>query len=501
MESKKATHLQFTKCIKYAFLIVSLFFNKSVHSQQLLTLNQAITLAQQNSINAQLNKNDYGITNQTFRQQQALLFPQVNLNANLPGYNSSITSVTQPDGTIKFTTVEQAYSTMGVSLSQKIAATGGTFTASSNINRFDRLSGARTTNYNTQPFVLGLNQPLFRFNETAYNLKISKISKLIGSKVFVKQQEQLAADVSSLFHTVLQAQTNIVLLTATSNTTDTLLKTAKLKLALGKIGEEEYLQIQLEQLNTTAQLQQAQNDFELTKNKLCNMLNIPTTTEIVLEATKPTAIQQQQLEQTSSTILFTQYKQNNPEYEQQRLAQMQNYAALQRAKYTRLPSFNIIAGYGSNQSAPVLSDAYQNLLTQQNATIGIAVPLFTSGANTASFKIADYQLKNFQLQLQQLEQHITNDIMSQILSYNLAIQQINNAQFADSIAQRRYEISYNKYQAGKITYTDLLLAQNQQLQAKQGYLNAVSTYWQAYYQLRVTTLYDIEKQETLYKKQ
>jgi nucleoside-diphosphate-sugar epimerase len=64
----------------------------------------------------------------------------------------------------------------------------------------------------------------------------------------------------------LQAQTNIVLLTATSNTTDTLLKTAKLKLALGKIGEEEYLQIQLEQLNTTAQLQQAQNDFELTKN-------------------------------------------------------------------------------------------------------------------------------------------------------------------------------------------------------------------------------------------
>ena len=214
MESKKATHLQFTKCIKYAFLIVSLFFNKSVHSQQLLTLNQAITLAQQNSINAQLNKNDYGITNQTFRQQQAQLFPQVNLNANLPGYNSSITSVTQPDGTIKFTTVEQAYSTMGVSLSQKIAATGGTFTASSNINRFDRLSGARTTNYNTQPFVLGLNQPLFRFNETAFNLKTARITKLIGSKVFIKQQEELALEVSNQFHALLQSQQQLILLQA-----------------------------------------------------------------------------------------------------------------------------------------------------------------------------------------------------------------------------------------------------------------------------------------------
>ena len=500
MESKKATHLQFTKCIKYAFLIVSLFFNKSVHSQQLLTLPQAITLAQQNSINAQLNKNDYGITNQTYRQQQALLFPQVNLNANLPGYNSSITSVTQPDGTIKFTTVEQAFSNMGISLSQKIAATGGTFTASSNINRFDLLTGNRISTFNTQPYVLGIVQPLFRFNETAYNLKTSKISKLIGSKVFVKQQEQLAADVSSLFHTVLQAQTNIVLLTATSNTTDTLLKTAKLKLALGKIGEEEYLQIQLEQLNTTAQLQQAQNDFELTKNKLCNMLNIPTTTEIVLEATKPTAIQQQQLEQTSSTILFTQYKQNNPEYEQQRLAQMQNYAALQRAKYTRLPSFNIIAGYGSNQSAPVLSDAYQNLLTQRNATVGVAVPLFTAGANSASLKIATYQQQNQQLQLQQLEQQMMNSILGQLLAYNNALMLIHNAQLTDSLAQRRYAISTNKFNAGKITYTDFLLAQNQRNQSKKNYINAIASYWQAYYQLRASTMYDIEKQESLYNK-
>ncbi|MCC7534177.1 MAG: TolC family protein, partial [Bacteroidia bacterium] len=145
------------------------------------------------------------------------------------------------------------------------------------------------------------------------------------------------------------------------------------------------------------------------------------------------------------------------------------------------------------------NNAYQNVLTQQNATVGLALPLFSSGANTASLKIANYQLQNQQLQLQQIEQRITNDIMSHVQAYNIAIQQISNAQFADSIAQRRYEISYNKYQAGKITYTDLLNAQNQQLQAKQGYLNAITAYWQAYYQLRVTTLYDIEKKQSLYE--
>lgn len=467
--------------------------------QEPLMLLDAIQLAQQNSINAQLNKNTFEIANQIFLLQRAQLFPQVNLNANLPGYNSSITSVTQPDGTIKFTTVEQAYSTMGVSLSQKIALTGGTFTASSNINRFDRLSGARTTNYNTQPFVLGINQPLFRFNETAFNLKTARINKLIGSKVFIKQQEELALDVSNQFHALLQSQQQLILLQANKINIDSLLQAAALKLKLGKIGEEEYLQIQLEQINTNTQLQQVKANYELLKIKFCNLLAIPTT-ELSLIESIPNNNTVSANSETLLNKLIASYKNNSPEYEQQRLAQLQNEAVLQRAKLSRIPSLNLIAGYGSNQSAPFLNDAYQNLLTQQNATIGIAVPLFSSGANPASFKIADYQLKNIQLQMQQLEQRITNDIMSQLQSYNIALQQISNAQFADSIAHRRYEVSYNKYQVGKITYTDLLLAQNQQIQSKQSYLNAISAYWQAYYQLRVVTLFDIEKQESLYNK-
>jgi outer membrane protein TolC len=478
--------------------ICLLFFNYFASSQTKLSLQEAIEITQKYSIQSSFNKNNYEIANQNFLLQRAQLFPQINFNANLPGYNSSITSVTQPDGTIQFTTVEQAFSTMGVSLSQKIAATGGTITASSNINRFDRLSGNRTSNFNTQPFVFGLNQPLFRFNEIAFNLKTARVNKLIGSKVFIKQQEQLALDVSNQFHALLQTQLQIELLQANKINIDSLLQTATFKLKLGKIGEEEYLQIQLEQINITTQLQQVKSNHELLKIKFCNLLAIPIT-EIILIESKPNISTVNPINEIILNQLITFYKNSSPEYEQQKLAQLQNESVLQRAKFSRLPSLNLIAGYGSNQSAPILNDAYQNLLTQQNATVGIAVPLFSSGANTASFKIADYQLKNTQLQMQQLEQRITNDIISQLQAYNLAIQQINNAQFADSLAQRRYEISFNKYQAGKITYTDLLVAQNQQMQSKQGYIKAIAAYWQTYYQLRVTTLYDVEKQIVLYK--
>ncbi len=477
----------------FIVLLLSAFLCKA---QTTITLKGAISLAQQNSIQSTLNKNNYEVSNQTFKLQRAQLFPQINLNANLPGYTNSITSVTQPDGTIKFTTVEQAYSNLGISLSQKIAATGGTFTASSNINRFDRLSGDRTTNYNTQPFVLGLSQPLFRFNETTFNLKTARINKLIGSKVFIKQQEELALEVSNQFHALLQSQQQLILLQANKINTDSLLQAATLKLKLGKIGEEEFLQIQLEQINTATQLQQVKANYVLLKIEFCNLLAIPIA-ELSLEESKPNNGVVNSITESTLTQLIASFKNNSPEYEQQKLAQLQNEAALKRAKFNRLPNLNLIAGYGSNQSANILNSAYQNVLTQQNATIGVAVPIFSSGAHTASLKIADYQMKNQLLQMQQLEQRITNDIMGKMQAYNLASQQISNAQFADSIAHRRYEISYNKYQVGKITYTDLLLAQNQQLQTKQSYLIAIAAYWQAYYQLRVTTLYDTEKGKSL----
>lgn len=483
------------RCILIGLFLV--FDWRIATAQQTLSLQQAIQLAQQNSINAQLNNNNYEIANQTYRLQRAQLFPQINLNANLPGYNSSITSVTQPDGTIQFTTVEQAFSNLGVSLSQKIAATGGTITASSNINRFDRLSGDRTTNFNTQPFVLGLNQPLFRFNETAFGQKAAKLSKLIGEKNFVAQQEQIALDVSTQFYTLLQIQLQLALLQSTKANTDTLLQTAKSKLQLGKIGEEEYLQIQLEQINTTQQLQQVQANHTIKLRTFCNLLNISSNNLLLELASAPSNPQQLNIDGDLLNQLLAAYKKNNPQYEQQKLAQLQNEAALQRAKLNRMPGITLIAGYGSNQSAPMLNNAYQNLLTQQNATLGVAVPLFSSGANAANYKIADYQLKNQQLQLQQLEQRITLDILIQLQAYNLALLQTNNAQLADSIAQRRYEITYNKYQAGKLTYTDLLLAQNQQLQARQGYVAAMAAYWQAYYQIRAMCLWDVERKSNI----
>jgi outer membrane protein TolC len=89
-----------------------------------------------------------------------------------------------------------------------------------------------------------------------------------------------------------------------------------------------------------------------------------------------------------------------------------------------LPSVNVIAGYGSNQSAPMLNDAYQNLLTQRNITLGLYVPIINAGGNTANIKIANYQIQNIDYQTQLLERQFRNELLIQIQALNLTYSQL-----------------------------------------------------------------------------
>jgi outer membrane protein len=65
------------------------------------------------------------------------------------------------------------------------------------------------------------------------------------------------------------------------------------------------------------------------------------------------------------------------------------------------------------------------------------------------------------------------------------------------VAQKRFEVAYNRYVIGKITIDNLYIAQNEKDQALGVYVQALRGYWLAYFQLRKTTLYDFEKGQAI----
>jgi len=63
---------------------------------------------------------------------------------------------------------------------------------------------------------------------------------------------------------------------------------------------------------------------------------------------------------------------------------------------------------------------------------------------------------------------------------------------SDTVAQKGYDITKARYLIGKISITDLNIAQQEADNSKSNYVNALRTYWVNYYELRQITLYDFE---------
>jgi outer membrane protein TolC len=63
----------------------------------------------------------------------------------------------------------------------------------------------------------------------------------------------------------------------------------------------------------------------------------------------------------------------------------------------------------------------------------------------------------------------------------------------DQYAEHRYDIARKLYLLERSSILDLNNAIAEKDEAKRGYINALSTYWQLYYMIRSLTLFDFEK--------
>jgi outer membrane protein TolC len=83
------------------------------------------------------------------------------------------------------------------------------------------------------------------------------------------------------------------------------------------------------------------------------------------------------------------------------------------------------------------------------------------------------------------------------MEFNLQAEQVKNAAKADTVAQKGYEIAFQRFLIGKVDVTDLNIARTSLESARKAYINEVKTYWSYYFRLRMLTLYDFVKREQL----
>lgn len=457
----------------------------------LLTLQQVVEMSKSRSIESKQAITTRETKYWQYRTYRSNYQPQLSLNGTLPGFNKTFTEVQQPDGTILFQSVHNNNSSLNLSFSQSISATGGTVYGTTQLQRFDDFD-RKNTLYNSVPFGIGYTQPLFQFNSLFWDKKIEPLKFNESRQAFIESMEQIAIKANGYFFDLLLAQVNLQIAQTNLTNTEKIQQIAKEKYDLGKISKNEILQLQLEQLKAQKATGIAKRDKEIATLNLRAYTGLNNTENIAL------MIPQSAIDMQVSTdkVLEEAYANRSDAIAfVRRIAEANRDVA--KARGDNGLNAALTAQLGFSKSAATVPGVYRSPQNQQEVQLIFTIPILDWGRSRSRTKTAQANMQFTEYAVEQDKQIFTQEIVTQVTLFDMMKEQLQLTANADSIASEKYQIAKDRYVLGNLSITDLSIAFQEKDQAKRDYIAALRDFWGAYFQLRYLSLYDFEKKEKI----
>ncbi|GAB2801484.1 TolC family protein [Rhabdobacter roseus] len=458
---------------------------------QPLSLGEVVQLARAQSLAAKQAATQKKTNYWQYRSFQANFRPQLALEGTLPGFTRSFIEVLQPDGTVAFQPVSNNNSLLNLSLSQQVSLTGGTVFVQHQLQRFDDFARNNTL-YNGIPFAIGLEQPLFRFNPLRWSRKIEPLRYQEGNQEFLETMEQVAVTASERYFELLVAQVNLQIAQKNLSNNDTLYQIARQKLELGKVSQNDLLQLQMGVLTARKDYASAQQAAAVATLKLKMYLSLREEKELVLEVPRelpdfdvdPQRALAEAFANRSEAIAF-----------ERRL--LEGTREMERARKENGLNASLNATFGLSNRGARPSDVYHRPQDREFVEVRFALPILTWGRNRARTEVARAELELTEQVVEQGRLTFEQEIFTQVTLLQMLQQQVKLTGLADQIAANRYQIAQDRFILSNLSVTDLGIAMQEKDRARRDYILALRDYWQAYYALRLLTLYDFEKNQKI----
>ncbi|WP_162416923.1 TolC family protein [Cyclobacterium roseum] len=430
-----------------------------------------------------------------YRLYQANFNPQLRLGGTLPQYSQAFNNVTQPDGTIEFREVRQNLVDLELGLRQVISPTGGTISVNSSTNRFDNFlsaDGANQTRWSGVPVNVQLNQPIFAYNPYKWDRKIEPIRFEESKREFVEEMEDISQFVAEMFFDFLVAQVNLDIATKNLENSEAILQIERGRYNIGTTYEDKLLQVELQVLKAKQGVAQARLDMEARSLRLKSYIGLNEAVDLNLAL--PDDIPEFEVNVEEAIEYAFQNRSDAISYERQR---MEAQAEVAQARGDRF-QMNLNASYGYNKAALMWGDIYSNPNTQALVNLSIQVPILDWGRNKARMSIAKSLQKLTEYEIDQEIINFEQEIFTRVRNFIMLKDRLEITKTSDEVADKRYEISFRRYQSGNVSITDLGIAQEDKDINRRQYIESLRDYWTAYYELRKLTLYDFENNQLLY---
>ncbi|HKL31033.1 MAG TPA: TolC family protein [Tangfeifania sp.] len=475
--------------------IICLLFILKTSSQekQLLSLENVIDIASQQSLDAFRNENMYLSSYWEFRYYKADRLPNLSLEATPINYNRSMQKVYNYDqNRDEYKLREYIDSEAALLLNQNVGFTGGRIFARSELNLSQKLGDDRNSSYSSTPVSIGYFQPLSGYNRFKWETKIEPLKFEKAKKEFIQSQEELAIKATRLFFDLVDAQIEVKIAETNFSNADTLFTIGQGRFQVGTVTQDELLNLELNFMNSRLALTRANLGLERARAELNSFLGFDKDTKI--ECLIPTDLPDLQIRADKAvTMALT----NNPEILNQKQRLIEEDQRVNVAKSENGVSGDLYALYGLNQNASNFSNVYKDPLDRQLLRIGVNIPILDWGRRKGQLAMARSNREVVRISINQEKIDFEQDVIMNVMEFNLQANQVKNTAKADTIAEMGYEVTQQRFLIGKLDVTKLNLARNDREQARRAYINSLRTYWNYFYNLRRLTLYDFESEKTL----
>jgi outer membrane protein TolC len=426
----------------------------------------------------------------TFRSN---FYPQLSLSGVLPEYNRTIEPRITDTGSLVFINTHNANSYLQLSLGQEIGLTGGYISINSQVKRLDDFQAdINRTRYSSIPATITLNQPIFGFNYRAWDRKISPLRYEEAKRDYREEMEVIASGATNNFFNLLLSQISLQIAEKNVANNDTLYKLSKSRFEQGELPENELLQMELTLLNSLQNLEQTTLDVEANTLNLKVFLGITDDDPIQLIA--PYEIPIFEVNEEIALQEAHKNRQRVIEFKRQLLEAERGVA---QAKGQTGFTADLFASFGLTQQALEFQDVYDDPARQQRARVGFNIPIVDWGRTASKVGTATANQRLVQENIEQQKINFDQEIYLNVKRFRVLRQQVIGARRADEIAEKRFNITKDRYLRGKLGILDLNVATEERDKATRSFISSLRSFWSAYYMLRRLTLYDFEAGQSL----
>gem|GEM_PF-991329 len=466
-------------------LLLPLLLCTSGRAQETITLEVLQQQAAQTAIEVLIARQQLQAATLEFSAFEASQKPRIDLVANLPNYFRTSTEVTQNDGTVAFREIELNNSFVGLFATQAIAATGGTISLESRLQRTDNLV-LDNKFYNGSPIRLFYRQPILAFNPFKWDKKLLPLAQTVSERELAAARAGAALTATDRFFDLVSADQERGIAEVNKAANEQLFTVAKERYELGKINRGDLVQLQLELTSAEQNLLRAKRLVLAASAAIYRLLGKAYDLILLRPDLPLTQVQSEVDEQRARQLMAS----RRPEILAAQQRTLEAEREEDRIRRDLGPRIDLEAGFGFVRNDIELSPIYTDPQNERILSVNLSLPILDWGQRKALTKRAASSRELAVEIARRTELELGTELVQLLEQWKTVQEELRLATAIKDLANERFDINRESYELGAIPLAQLTQAQQFRDQNTRAYADTLRAYWFTYASLARLTLWD-----------